>query len=316
MRPCRTCGISNRLLFGIPLVWGCLLSALNALMLLLLQRRGFRYVEAVVLSMILIIGTCFAAELVFAKPSVAAIFSGMVPTMELFRNREMLLVAAGILGATVMPHNLYLHSALVQTRGYARSEAGRAQAIRYGTLDSTLALMMALFINGGILVLAAAAFHFKGHPDVAEIQQAYQLLSPVLGVGVAGTLFAVALLASGQSSTLTGTLAGQIVMEGFLHLRLPAWKRQLITRLLAVVPAVAVIGWMGESRTTDLLIWSQVVLSLQLSFAVIPLLQFTGDRAQMGPFTNPRWIQVVAWGCAGIIIALNLKLLLDFLLPR
>jgi manganese transport protein len=242
--------------------------------------------------------------------------AGAIPSTAIFHDREMLLVAAGILGATVMPHNLYLHSALIQTRAFQRDPAGRAQAIRYGTADSTLALMLALFINAGILVLSAAAFHFTGHQDVAEIQQAHQLLSPVLGVGVASTLFAVALLASGQSSTLTGTLAGQIVMEGFLQLRIAPWKRQLLTRLLAIVPAVAVIGIFGESRTTDLLVWSQVVLSLQLSFAVVPLLQFTGDRRKMGQFVNPVWIQVLAWISAAVIIALNLKLLIDFVFPQ
>ena len=307
--------IGLQLLFGIPLVWGCLLTAANALLLLLLQRRGFRAIEALVLSLILLIGTCFAAELWFAKPSLTAVLAGMIPSTAIFHDREMLLVAAGILGATVMPHNLYLHSALIQTRAFQRDPAGRAQAIRYGTADSTLALMLALFINAGILVLSAAAFHFTGHQDVAEIQQAHQLLSPVLGVGVASTLFAVALLASGQSSTLTGTLAGQIVMEGFLQLRIAPWKRQLLTRLLAIVPAVAVIGIFGESRTTDLLVWSQVVLSLQLSFAVVPLLQFTGDRQKMGQFANPVWIQILAWISAAVIIALNLKLLVDFVVP-
>ncbi|MEY5009162.1 MAG: hypothetical protein RLZZ253_301 [Verrucomicrobiota bacterium] len=307
--------IGLQLLFGIPLVWGCLLTAANALLLLLLQRRGFRAIEALVLSLILLIGTCFAAELWFAKPSLTAVLAGMIPSTAIFHDREMLLVAAGILGATVMPHNLYLHSALVQTRAFERSPEGRAQAIRYGTADSTLALMLALFINAGILVLSAAAFHFNGHQDVAEIQQAHRLLSPVLGVGVASTLFAVALLASGQSSTLTGTLAGQIVMEGFLQFKIAPWKRQLLTRLIAIVPAVAVIGIFGESRTTDLLVWSQVVLSLQLSFAVVPLLQFTGDRQKMGQFANPVWIQILAWISAAVIIALNLKLLVDFVAP-
>jgi manganese transport protein len=215
-----------------------------------------------------------------------------------------------------MPHNLYLHSSIVQTRNFARSEEGKAEAIRFATFDSTFALMFALFINGGILILAAAAFHTTGHHDVAEIQDAYHLLSPVLGVGVAGTLFALALLASGQNSTLTGTLAGQIVMEGFLNIRLAPWLRRLITRLIAIVPAVCVIGYFGEGKTTELLIWSQVILSMQLSFAVIPLLLFTNDRKKMGRFANPLWIKGLSAVCATIIVVLNLKLLFDFFAPE
>ena len=211
-----------------------------------------------------------------------------------------------------MPHNLYLHSSIVQTRNFERDDAGKAEAIKFATLDSTFALMFALFINGGILILAAAAFHFSGHQDVAEIQSAYKLLDPVLGVGVASTLFALALLASGQNSTLTGTLAGQIVMEGFLNIRLAPWLRRLITRLIAIVPAVCVIGYFGEGKTTDLLIWSQVILSMQLSFAVIPLLLFTGNKAKMGRFVNPLWIKVLAGVSATVIVVLNVKLLFDF----
>jgi manganese transport protein len=214
-----------------------------------------------------------------------------------------------------MPHNLYLHSSIVQTRNFKRDESGKSEAIRFATLDSTVALMFALFINGGILVLAAAAFHRTGHHDVAEIQDAYHLLSPVLGVGIAGTLFAVALLASGQNSTLTGTLAGQIVMEGFLNIRLAPWLRRLLTRLIAVVPAVVIIGWFGEGKTTDLLIWSQVILSMQLSFAVIPLLRFTDSKKKMGRFANPVWIRILAWISAIVIVVLNLKLLFDFFAP-
>jgi manganese transport protein len=236
--------------------------------------------------------------------------------VEILKNREMLFVAIGILGATVMPHNLYLHSSIVQTRNFNRNDEGKAEAIKFATIDSTFALMFALFINGGILIVAAAAFHGSGHQDVAEIQEAYTLLSPVLGVGAASTLFAVALLASGQNSTLTGTLAGQIVMEGFLNIRLKPWLRRLITRLIAVVPAVCIIGWFGEGRTTDLLIWSQVILSMQLSFAVIPLLRFTDEKAKMGRFANPVWIRVLAWTSAVIIVVLNFKLLFDFFAPE
>jgi manganese transport protein len=227
------------------------------------------------------------------------------------RNQEMLYVSIGILGATVMPHNLYLHSSIVQTRRYEQTPFGRREAIRFSTVDSSAALMFALFINSAILVLSAAAFHWSGHQDVAEIQDAYTLLSPTLGVGVASTLFAVALLASGQNSTLTGTLAGQIVMEGFLNIRLRPWLRRLITRAIAIVPAVLVIGFFGETHTTELLVASQVVLSMQLGFAVWPLMRFTDERAKMGEFVNPPWIRVLGWTTAAIIITLNVKLLLD-----
>jgi manganese transport protein len=308
--------IGLQLLFGIPLVWGCMITVLDVILVLFLQNKGFRYVEALVIGLILTVGGCFVAELLFAKPDMGGIAHGFLPSAEIFKNQAMLFVAIAILGATVMPHNLYLHSSIVQTRNFERTTEGKAEAIRFATLDSTFALMFALFINAGILVLAAAAFHFSGHPEVGEIQQAYELLSPVLGVGVASTLFALALLASGQNSTLTGTLAGQIVMEGFLNIRLRPWLRRLITRLMAVVPAVSVIGFMGEKRTTDLLLWSQVLLSMQLGFAVVPLLLFTGDKTKMGRFVNPRWIQALAWICAALIIALNLKLLFDFFAPR
>jgi manganese transport protein len=228
----------------------------------------------------------------------------------------MLFVAIGILGATVMPHNLYLHSSIVQTRNFERTRAGKADAIKFASIDSTFALMFALFINGGILILAAAAFHWTGHHEVAEIQDAYQLLSPTLGVGIASTLFALALLASGQNSTLTGTLAGQIVMEGFLHIRLAPWLRRLITRGIAIVPAVCVIGYFGEGKTTDLLIWSQVILSMQLSFAVIPLLLFTNNKVKMGSFANPLWIKVLAGASAATIVILNVKYLFDKFAPQ
>lgn len=306
--------IGLQLLFGIPLVWGCVITVLDVLIIMMLQNRGFRYVEALVITLILTIGGCFLAEMIFAKPDLGGIARGFVPSVEILRDREMLFVAIGILGATVMPHNLYLHSSIVQTRNFSRDDEGRAEAVKFATIDSTFALMFALFINAGILIVAAAAFHGTGH-EVSEIQDAHRLLSPVLGVGVASTLFALALLASGQNSTLTGTLAGQIVMEGFLNIRLAPWLRRLITRLIAVVPAVCVIGWFGESKTTDLLVWSQVILSMQLSFAVVPLLVFTGDRLKMGRFVNPPWIKVLAWTAAAIIIVLNVKLLFDFFAP-
>jgi manganese transport protein len=308
--------IGLQLLFGIPLVWGCMITTLDVMVVLLLQNRGFRYVEALVITLILTIGGCFAAEMLFAKPDLAGIAGGFMPSMEILKNREMLFVAIGILGATVMPHNLYLHSSIVQTRNFSRDDEGKAEAIKFATLDSTFALMFALFINGGILVVAAAAFHTSGHADVAEIQDAYKLLSPVLGIGIASTLFAIALLASGQSSTLTGTLAGQIVMEGFLNIRLKPWLRRLMTRLIAVIPAVCIIGYFGEDKTTDLLIWSQVILSMQLSFAVVPLLMFTGEKAKMGRFANPAWVKVLAWASAAVIIVLNFKLLFDFFAPE
>ena len=308
--------IALQLLFGIPLVWGCVITSLDVMAVLYLQNKGFRYVEALVIILILTIGTCFAAQLFFAKPSLTGVMLGFVPSAEILTNHRMLYISIGILGATVMPHNLYLHSSIVQTRMFERTPGGRREAIKFATIDSSAALMFALFINGGILVLAAAAFHWSGHRDVAQIQDAYQLLSPALGVGAASTLFAVALLASGQNSTLTGTLAGQIVMEGFLNLRIRPWMRRLITRLIAIVPAVCVIGYFGESKTTALLVASQVVLSMQLGFAVWPLMRFTGEKAKMGEFVNPLWIAVLGWATAAVIITLNMKLLFDILAPE
>jgi manganese transport protein len=303
--------IALQLLFGIPLIYGCLITVVDVFLILLLQNKGFRYVEALVLTLIVTIGGCFVAELIFARPDVSDVALGFLPSAEITRNPQMLFVAIGILGATVMPHNLYLHSSIVQTRHFEDSPQGKKEAIRFATIDSTFALMCALFINAAILILAAAAFHWSGNREVAEIQDAYRLLSPVLGVSVASTLFAVALLASGQNSTLTGTLAGQIVMEGFLNIRLPAWARRLVTRAVAIVPAVCVIAIYGEGETTTLLIWSQVILSMQLSFAVIPLVQFTSEKAKMGRFVNPVWIQVLAWTTAAIIVILNVKFLWD-----
>ena len=307
--------IGLQLLFKIPLVWGCLITASDVMLVLYLQTKGFRYIEAIVITLIAIIGSCFAAELIFSKPSITGILSGLVPGPHIVANQAMLYVSIGILGATVMPHNLYLHSSIVQTRKFEQTVIGRREAIKFATIDSTFALMFALFINAAILILAAAVFHWSGHQNVAEIQDAYRLLSPLLGVGVASMLFAVALLASGQNSTLTGTLAGQIVMEGFLNLRLKPWLRRLITRLIAIIPAVLVIGMFGEGKTTDLLVASQVALSMQLGFAVWPLVRFTGERTKMGDFANRLWLKILGWTTAGIIILLNVKLLLDTFLP-
>ena len=307
--------IGLQLLFGIPLVWGCIITASDVMLVLYLQTKGFRYIEAIVITLIVVIGSCFAAELIFSKPSITGILSGFVPGPHIVANQAMLYVSIGILGATVMPHNLYLHSSIVQTRKFEQTPMGRRQAIKFATIDSTFALMFALFINAAILILAAAVFHWSGHRDVAEIQDAYRLLSPLLGVGAASVLFAIALLASGQNSTLTGTLAGQIVMEGFLSLRLKPWLRRLITRLIAIIPAVIVIGTFGEGKTTDLLVASQVALSMQLGFAVWPLLRFTGERAKMGEFVNQLGLKILGWTTAGIIILLNVKLLLDTFLP-
>jgi manganese transport protein len=307
--------IGLQLLFKIPLVWGCFITATDVMLVLYLQTKGFRYIEAIVIALIAVIGTCFAAELIFARPSAAGILAGFVPGPHIIVNQGMLYVSIGILGATVMPHNLYLHSSIVQTRKFEQTPAGRRQAIQFATIDSTVALMFALFINASILILSAAAFHWSGHQDVAEIQDAYRLLSPLLGVGIASILFAVALLASGQNSTLTGTLAGQIVMEGFLNLRIKPWLRRLITRLIAIIPAVLVIGIFGEGKTTDLLVASQVALSMQLGFAVWPLMRFTSEKAKMGEFANRLWLKILGWTTAGIIIVLNLKLLLDTFLP-
>lgn len=308
--------IGLQLLFGIPLVWGCAITAADVLLVLYLQTKGFRYIEAIVITLIMIIGGCFAAEIIFSRPSMAGILGGFVPGPRVVVNQEMLYVSIGILGATVMPHNLYLHSSIVQTRKFEQTPVGRHEAIKFATIDSTLALMFALFINAAILIVSAAVFHWSGHQEVAEIQDAYKLLSPLLGVGVASVLFAIALLASGQNSTLTGTLAGQIVMEGFLNFRITPWLRRLITRLIAVVPAVLVIGFLGESKTTELLIASQVCLSMQLGFAVWPLMRFTNEKAKMGEFSNPWWVRILGWTTAGIIILLNTKLLLDTFLPE
>jgi manganese transport protein len=301
--------IALQLLFGIPLFWGVLITAGDVLIILALQSRGFRFVEALVIALIATIGGCFAYEIFFARPLWLDAARGWIPSLEILRNPEMLYIAIGILGATVMPHNLYLHSSIVQTRAFGRDTENKRDAVRYAVIDSTIALFFALFINAAILVLGAAAFHTRGMGHVAEIGQAYQLLTPVLGASFASILFAIALLCSGQNSTLTGTLAGQIVMEGFLSFRLPPWLRRLITRLIAIVPAAIVIGVMGEHQATNLLILSQVILSMQLPFAVIPLVLFTSDKKKMGAFVNRPITVVIAWVMAFGILALNLELL-------
>jgi manganese transport protein len=297
--------IALNLLFGLPLIWGVCLTALDVLLVLFLQHHGFRYVEALVVALIVAIAGSFAIEIWLARPDLAGVVGGFVPRPEILTNSDMLYIAIGILGATVMPHNLYLHSSIVQTRKYLDTYESRAEAIRFATIDSSVALMSALFINAAILVMAAAVFHGSGHEGVADISDAYQLLSPLLGTKLASILFGVALLCSGQNATLTGTLAGQIVMEGFINLRLRPWLRRLITRLIAIVPAVIVVVLYGERGTGALLILSQVILSLQLSFAVFPLVMFTGDRRKMGGFANPGWVKALAWPVAVIIAVLN-----------
>jgi manganese transport protein len=305
--------IALQLLFDVPIVVGVCLTALDVLLILALQRFGFRKLEAFIIALLLLIAACFGVELLLSQPSLNGMLSGLLPTPDIVTDPAMLFIAIGIIGATVMPHNLYLHSAIVQTRRFDRTEAGRRDAVRFATIDSTIALSLAFFINAAILILAASAFHRTGRTEVAEIQDAYQLLTPVLGAGFASTLFAVALLASGQNSTVTATLAGQIVMEGFLDLRLPPWLRRLATRLLAIVPAVAVAALYGSSGTAKLLVLSQVVLSLQLPFAVVPLVRFTSDKKLMGPFVNSLRLKIAAWVISAVIIGLNLKLLADLL---
>lgn len=297
--------IAINLLFGIPLVVGIIITVLDVLVLLLLQNRGFRYLEAFVIGLIFIITCCFIYELLITKPEIAAVLNGLIPTTQIIKNGDMLYIAIGILGATVMPHNLYLHSSIVQTRKFERNDEGKKEAIKFATIDSTISLLLAFFINAAILILAASAFHLNGRTDVADINNAYKLLEPILGAKLAPTFFAVALLAAGQNSTLTGTLAGQIVMEGFLEIKLKPWLRRLLTRLIAIVPALIVASIYGETGAGKLLVFSQVILSLQLSFAVVPLLQFTGNKTKMKQFANGKIMQTTAWIIAIIIIGLN-----------
>jgi manganese transport protein len=303
--------IALKLLFGLPMVIGVVLTAFDVLIVLLVQQYRFRVLEAMVVTLIVGIAGAFAVELWWAKPDMVAVLQGFVPDPRILSNPAMLFIAVGILGATVMPHNLYLHSSIVQTRMYADTDESKGDAIRFATIDSTVALMSALFINAAILVVAAATFHGTQYEWVADITDAHQLLTPLLGTALASTLFAVSLLFSGQNSTLTGTLAGQIVMEGFLNIRLRPWLRRLVTRGIAIVPALITVILYGERGTGTLLILSQVVLSLQLPFAVFPLVAFTSDRTKMGRFVSPRWVRWTAWPVAAIIASLNVWLLVQ-----
>ncbi|MFD2523663.1 Nramp family divalent metal transporter [Emticicia soli] len=303
--------IALNLLFGIPLTYGIIITAIDVIFILFLQNRGFRIIEVIVGGLILIILLCFGYEIIVSNPDWFGVAKGLVPSHQIVVNPEMLYIAIGILGATVMPHNLYLHSSIVQTRKIENTVPAKKSAIKFATIDSTASLFIAFFINAAILIMAAATFHFSDNQHVADITDAYHLLDPILGVKLAGLFFAVALLAAGQNSTLTGTLAGQIIMEGFLNIKLKPWLRRLITRLIAIVPALIVAIIYGERGTADLLVLSQVILSLQLSFAVVPLVAFTSDKFKMGEFVNPTWVKYTSWVVAVIIIALNSYLLID-----
>ena len=304
--------IGLNLLFGIPLELGVIITALDVFLILWLQNKGFRWLEAFIITLLGVIAVCFGLQIALADPDWGGVIRGFAPTVEILRNPEMLYLALGILGATVMPHNLYLHSAIVQTRDYGDTLPEKRQALKFATLDSTIALMFALFINASILILAASAFHATGRTDVVELGDAYKIIGPLLGSGIAPSLFAIALLACGLNSTVTATLAGQVVMEGFLNLRIPPWSRRLITRAIAIIPAAAVTIYYGSAGTGRLLILTQVVLSLQLSFAVVPLVMFTASRKKLGPMVAPIWLTAIAVLIAVVIIALNLKLLVDF----
>jgi len=297
--------IALNLLFGLPLVWGVALTALDVLIVLALQHKGFRMIEIFIITLIATITIIFGLEIAFAHPDWGGVLRGFVPTTRIVQDPKMLYIALGILGATVMPHNLYLHSSVIQTRRYGRSFAELKDALRCAYTDSTIALMLALFVNAAIVIVAAATFYRSGHYEVGEIQDAYKMLSPLLGVALATPLFAVALLASGQNSTLTGTLAGQVVLEGFMRFRLPPWLRRMISRSLAIVPAIFAVAWYGTKGIGALLLFSQVVLSVQLSFAVIPLVQFTSDKAKMGPFVNGPIVKIIGWTLAVCIAGLN-----------
>lgn len=303
--------VALNLLFSIPLTYGIIITAIDVIFILFLQNRGFRIVEVIVGGLILIILLCFGYEIIVSNPDWFGVAKGLIPSQQIVVNPEMLYIAIGILGATVMPHNLYLHSSIVQTRKIEDTSVAKKSAIKYATIDSTASLFIAFFINAAILIMAAATFHFSDNQHIADITDAYHLLDPILGVKLAGLFFAVALLAAGQNSTLTGTLAGQIVMEGFLNIKLKPWLRRLITRLIAIIPALIVAIIYGEKGTSDLLVLSQVILSLQLSFAVVPLVAFTSSKLKMGEFANPTWVKYTAWAVAVIIISLNAYLLFD-----
>lgn len=305
--------IALNLLFGIPILWGVIITALDVLIILLLQNKGFRYIEAVVVTLIGTITLSFLAEIFLSSPALAPLLVGFLPTKDLVFNPEMLYIAIGILGATVMPHNLYLHSAIVQTRNYEESEEGKKEAIKFATIDSTFALTLALFVNAAILIVSAATFYYKGYHDIAEISDAYKLLAPLLGTGLASILFALALLASGQNATITGTMAGQIIMEGFINFKIKPWLRRLITRLMAIIPAIIFIAFYGTKGVTTLLILSQVVLSIQLSFAIFPLIMFTSSKKIMGNFANSKILTFLSWMIALFIAALNAWLIISIL---
>ena len=307
--------IALNLLFGIPLSVGVVITVIDVFLILFLQSRGFRYIESIVGGLIFVIFASFLYEIFLSKPDIIPLLEGLIPKKEIITNPSMLYIAIGILGATVMPHNLYLHSSIVQTRDYPRTTEGKKEALKFASLDSSLSLMLAFFINAAILIISAATFHSSGNKDVADINDAYKLLSPLLGTTLASIFFGVALLASGQNSTVTGTLAGQIVMEGFLNIRLQPWVRRLITRLIAIIPALIISILYGERGTADLLVFSQVILSMQLSFAVVPLVMFTGNKTKMGQFVNKPWLKVLAWTISGIIIVLNLYLLKETIFP-
>ena len=309
--------IALELLFHIPLFYGVLITGFDVLLILMLQHWGFRYVEALVIALIGTIIVLFGVQMFLSRPEYwLALHDLVIPSPSIVTNPAMLYIGIGILGATVMPHNLYLHSSIVQSRRYKRTPEGKREAIHMANIDSALALMIALFVNAAILIVAAAVFHRRGLFNVAAIQDAFKMLSPLLGAGAASTIFAIALLASGQNSSITGTLAGQVVMEGFIHIRLSPWLRRLITRSLAIIPTIIVVAFMGEQGTEKLLILSQVILSFQLSFAVVPLVIFTGDRKRMGEFVNARWLQALAWTTAVVIAGLNVWLLIETALGR
>lgn len=303
--------IALELLFGIPLLYGVFLTALDAFLILWLQNKGVRWLEALIFGFIMLIVGCFGIQIVLSDPDWAAVLNGYIPAVSIVTNQTQLYIAMGILGATVMPHNLYLHTAVVQSRSWNLDEAGKREAIKFATIDSSLALTLALLINSAILITAAATFHASGNTEVAEIGEAYQLLTPLLGAGIAATAFGVALLLCGLNATVTATLAGQVVMEGFLRFRLPPVLRRLVTRLIAIIPAVIVTWMYGASGTAQLLILSQVILSIQLPFAVIPLMLFAQDRKRMGVFTAPTWQLALGWATAAVIVGLNMKLLFD-----
>jgi manganese transport protein len=304
--------IGLNLLFGIPLEIGVLLTALDVFLILYLQRMGFRYLEALIITLLGVIAACFAVQIALANPEWGPLIRGCAPTTEIVRNPDMLYLAMGIIGATVMPHNLYLHSAIVQTRAYGHTTPEKREALKFATIDSTVALMFALLINASILILAASTFHRTGQTDVAELGEVYKFLAPLLGSALAPSLFALALLACGLNSTVTATLSGQIVMEGFLDIRLPPYLRRLLTRAIAIVPAAIVTIWYGAEGTAKLLILSQVILSLQLPFAIVPLVMFTADKRKMGALVAPTWVTALAALIAVTVITLNLKLLWDF----